>query len=170
MVPPAEYPPLDEVDRRILQLLQRDARNATAVEIAEEMAVSDGTVRNRIDRLEEQGVIEGYVPIVNYERAGYPLEMHISCTAPLPARQRLAEQAPQVGGVVAVSELMTGRNNIEITAVAPTHDGLTDTAKELHELGLQVESQDLISDRYVRPFDHFGMADDRGVGDDAEDG
>lgn len=166
MAPATGYSPLDDVDRRILELLQRDARNATAVEIAEEIAVSDGTVRNRIDQLEEQGIIEGYVPIVNYERAGYPLAMRISCTAPLPDRHRLAEEAQQVGRVVEVSELTAGRDNIEITAVAPTHEGLSETAEALHELGLQIESQELISDRYVRPFDLFGGGAESGSADD----
>ncbi|ELZ18439.1 AsnC family transcriptional regulator [Haloterrigena salina JCM 13891] len=44
----AEYTPLDETDRKILQRLQRDARNKIAVEIGEQIGVSDGTVRNRI--------------------------------------------------------------------------------------------------------------------------
>lgn len=170
MPPTSGSAPLDEVDRRILQRLQRDARNATAVEIADEIAVSDGTVRNRIEQLEEQGVIEGYVPLINYDRAGYPLAMRISCTAPLSDRHRLAEEAQQVGGVVEVSELTAGRDNIEVTAVATTHDGLTDTVGALHELGLQVEGQDLVSDRYVRPFNHFGVEADSGPEGDSEAG
>jgi DNA-binding Lrp family transcriptional regulator len=37
--------------------------------------VSASTVRNRIDRLEEAGVIEGYYPKINYERANFPLHV-----------------------------------------------------------------------------------------------
>jgi DNA-binding Lrp family transcriptional regulator len=44
-------------------------------EIAEEVDVSASTVRNRIDRLEEAGVIEGYYPKINYERANFPLHV-----------------------------------------------------------------------------------------------
>ena len=58
--------PLDDVDRGILYALQRDARNVT---IAEEVDVSASTVRNRIGRLEDIGVIEGYYPKINSERA-----------------------------------------------------------------------------------------------------
>lgn len=46
-----EYTPLDEVDRAILQLLQRVARNLTAVDIAEMVGVTDGPVRNRLGSL-----------------------------------------------------------------------------------------------------------------------
>lgn len=116
------YTPLDDTDRAILQLLQRDARNTTAVEIAERVGVSDGTVRNRIEKLEAEGIIEGYVPIINYERAGYQLEIRIRCTARIVEREALTKEALGIEGVVEVRELMTGRGNVEVTAVAPAHD------------------------------------------------
>lgn len=152
----AEYTPLDEVDRAILQLLQRDARNATAVEIAETVGVSDGTVRNRIEKLERMGVIEGYVPLINYETAGYQLQVRISCTAPIVERERLANEALGIDGVVEVRELMTGRENIEVTAVAPRNDDLTRIAETLHELGLTVVREELVRHQYIQPFNHFG--------------
>lgn len=54
--------PLDDVDRAILHPLQQDARTLTPVDTAERLPVSDGTVRNRLARLEERGVVTGYVP------------------------------------------------------------------------------------------------------------
>lgn len=152
----AEYTPLDEIDREIIQILQRDARNATAVEIAERIGVSDGTVRNRINNLEDRGIIEGYVPTINYERAGYQLQIRISCTSRIVERDRLAQEALQIHGVVEVRELMTGRGNIEVTAVATEHRDLTRIAKALDELGMTVEQEELIRHHYFRPFDHFG--------------
>lgn len=59
---PDELTPIDDVDRDILQLLQRDARNTTAVEMGEAVGVSDATVRNRIGALEDRGIVEGSVP------------------------------------------------------------------------------------------------------------
>ncbi|WP_239640386.1 AsnC family transcriptional regulator [Halogeometricum pallidum] len=43
---------LDEVDKRILYYLARDARNVSAPMVAEEASVSAGTIRNRINQLE----------------------------------------------------------------------------------------------------------------------
>lgn len=146
-----EYTPLDDIDRAILQLLQRDARNLTAVEIAERIGVSDSTVRNRIQNLEAQNIIEGYVPLVNYERAGFQLEVKIVGTARIVKRHELAEQALQIEGVVEVQELMTGRWNIEVVAIAPTHDALTDIAVALDDLGIEVERESLIKHHYFRP-------------------
>lgn len=151
-----EYTPLDRVDRAIIQLLQRDARNLTAVEIAEAVGVSDGTVRNRIENLERQNIIEGYVPVVDYENAGYQLEVVFECTAPIVDREALGKEAVQIKGVVEVLELMTGRANLQITAVAPRRDDVTRIAKALDELGLQVEHEKLIRHKYLRPFNHFG--------------
>jgi len=63
---------LDEIDRRILHALMSDARNTSAPMIAEGLNVSAATVRNRIERLEEEGVIRGYTAIVDFEQADGP--------------------------------------------------------------------------------------------------
>jgi DNA-binding Lrp family transcriptional regulator len=50
---------MDDLDRRILSILRRDARTPYT-EIAERVGTSEGTVRNRVDRLTEDGVIERF--------------------------------------------------------------------------------------------------------------
>lgn len=157
MNPSRTFTKLDDVDRVILHLLQRDARHATAVDIAERIEVSDGTVRNRIGSLEERGVIKGYVPIVNYAEAGYQLAIKIRCTSRIVDRDQLAREALQITGVISVDEIMTGRNNVVVTAVAPTHDDLTEIAKALDELGFEVESEELLRHHYFRPCNHVGV-------------
>lgn len=154
-----EYTPLDDVDRAILQLLQRDARNLTAVDIAERVDVTDGTVRNRVGKLEDGQIIEGYVPMIDYEQAGYQLQVRIMCTAPLVEREELAREALQVEGVVEVHEVMTGKGNVEVKAVAPRHEDLTRIAQTLDGMGLGVEREELVRHHYFRPFDHFGTED-----------
>lgn len=154
-----EYTPLDDIDRAIVQLLQRDSRHQTAVEIGEAVGVSDGTVRNRIENLEKRNIIEGYVPVIDYENAGYQLEIEIGCTAPIVRREELAREALKIEGVVEVLELMTGNDNVQITAVAPRRDDVTRIAEQLDELGLQVEREELIRNKYIRPFNHFGTKD-----------
>ena len=151
-----EHTPLDEVDRAILQWLQRDARHSTAVEISEAVGVSDGTVRNRIENLEREGVIEGYIPLINYEAAGYQLQVRVMCTAPVTERERLAREALRIEGVIEVRELMTGNKNVEVTAVPPKSEDVTHIAETLSELGLEVETEDLIRQHFIRPFSYFG--------------
>ena len=50
---------MDDLDRRILNLLRRDARTPYT-EIAKRVGTSEGTVRNRVDRMTEEGVIERF--------------------------------------------------------------------------------------------------------------
>ena len=61
---------LDELDLRILRLLNADARKSFR-EIAKAVDASLSTVSNRVRKLEEQGIITGYAPIVNEGRLGY---------------------------------------------------------------------------------------------------
>jgi len=50
---------MDDLDRQILDELRRDARTPYT-EIADRIGTSEGTVRNRVDRLVEDGVIERF--------------------------------------------------------------------------------------------------------------
>lgn len=50
---------MDEIDHRLLSLLRQDARLSIAA-LADKLAVSRGTVTNRIRRLEDDSVIVGY--------------------------------------------------------------------------------------------------------------
>ncbi|TQQ80387.1 Lrp/AsnC family transcriptional regulator [Halonotius roseus] len=50
---------MDDLDRQILSILRRDARTPYT-EIADEIGTSEGTVRNRVDRLTGEGIIERF--------------------------------------------------------------------------------------------------------------
>lgn len=50
---------MDETDHKLLSLLRQDARLSIA-DLAHKLAVSRGTVTNRITRLEDAGIIVGY--------------------------------------------------------------------------------------------------------------
>jgi DNA-binding Lrp family transcriptional regulator len=50
---------MDDLDREMLDILRRDARTPYT-EIADRLDVSEGTVRNRVDRLVTDGIIERF--------------------------------------------------------------------------------------------------------------
>jgi Lrp/AsnC family transcriptional regulator for asnA, asnC and gidA len=60
---------MDEVDQKIMRLLQEDGRRPFT-EIAAACGVSEGTVRNRVARLTEEGVLR-IVGIADPYRLGY---------------------------------------------------------------------------------------------------
>ena len=77
---------LDEIDRRMLDLLTQNARY-TYSELGERLGLSRVAIKNRMDALEQRGVIEGYTVIVNPSgwAAPYPAIMK-SKRAPRPCR------------------------------------------------------------------------------------
>lgn len=68
---------LDAIDRRILQALQRQGRS-TYDELAGVVGLSASAVLRRVKRLEETGVIAGYVALVAPARVGLGLTAYIS--------------------------------------------------------------------------------------------
>jgi Lrp/AsnC family leucine-responsive transcriptional regulator len=146
---------LDEVDRQILYELQQDARTTSSSEIADELDISSSTVRNRIQKLEGEGVIRGYHIDIDYEKAGYPLFTKIICTAPISDREELANEARKVSGVTAVREIMTGQRNVYVNAIGESHDDLSRVGRELNEIGLTIVDEQLIRDEYYCPYHGF---------------
>lgn len=66
-------PVVDAMNRRILQLLVNDGR-MTHNEIAAKLKRSPSTVRDRIKRMEDDGIILGYFAVVNNERMGLKVD------------------------------------------------------------------------------------------------
>lgn len=146
---------LDDLDRYILYVLQQDARHTSSSDIAAEMDVNPSTVRKRMHQLEDRGIITGYHIEIDYEAAGFPLHAKLICTAPVPERETLAQQALDINGVAAVREIMNGHENVYINVVGVDHDDLSRITQELHDLGLDVLDEQLIRHEYVCPYRGF---------------
>ncbi|WP_254545314.1 winged helix-turn-helix transcriptional regulator [Halomarina pelagica] len=152
---------LDAVDRRILYHLVRDARNTSAPEIAEEVNVSGGTIRNRIAQLEDAGVIRGYHATIDYQRTEGRLTNLYICTSPVPDRDRLSKQVAEIPGVVGVRQLMKGRSNLHVTAVGDDMQELNHVASNLSSIGLEIEEENLLQSEQVLPYHKFGPDESR---------
>ncbi|NPA36056.1 MAG: Lrp/AsnC family transcriptional regulator [Chlorobi bacterium] len=63
---------LDKTDKKLLMLLQKDAK-LTTKQLAYHLGLTVTPVFERIKRLEKQGVIEKYVAILNKEKIGKKL-------------------------------------------------------------------------------------------------
>jgi Lrp/AsnC family leucine-responsive transcriptional regulator len=68
---------LDAVDRRILRALQKDGR-ATYDVLAQEVGLSPSATLRRVKRLEEAGVVTGYVALLSPARVGLPLTAYLN--------------------------------------------------------------------------------------------
>jgi len=152
---------LDEIDKRILYYMMLDARNVPMPTIADEMNVSPGTIRNRLEKLEDDGIITGFNATVDFEQAGNYLTNVFLCTTEVPDRKRAAREITNVPGVIDVRSLMAGRRNLHVTAVGEDMDDLTRIARAITELGIEIEEENLLEEHLTRPYGPFGPSDER---------
>ncbi|MFB6242488.1 MAG: winged helix-turn-helix transcriptional regulator, partial [Halobaculum sp.] len=151
----------DEIDRRILYYLGANARDTSAPTIAEEVDVTPATVRNRINRLEEHGIIRGYHADIDYEQSGGKVTTQFTCTAPVGRRSSLADKATSTPGVVHVRELLAGQDNLVITAVGEDTTDINRIAYQLSAAGLSIQREDIVIDETLQPYHRFAPEEDR---------
>ena len=60
---------LDEIDTRILELLEEDARRSFT-EMAEKLKVSESSIRKRVSALQKEGVIKKFTVKVDHAKLG----------------------------------------------------------------------------------------------------
>jgi Lrp/AsnC family transcriptional regulator, leucine-responsive regulatory protein len=97
---------LDEVNLRILQLLQHNAR-MTVAEMAQRLGRSESTIRERIQALEGDGFLQGYQARVDWGRVGLPAVAVIRGSCEL---SKVSEVARQLSAMPHVTQalLLTG--------------------------------------------------------------
>ncbi len=91
-------PEIDVVNRRLLEELQRDPR-LTMSELGRRIGMSSPAVTERVRRLEEAGIIQGYRLELNPVALGLPVAAYIRIrpnSGQLPRIAELARQIPEV--------------------------------------------------------------------------
>ncbi|RJS88829.1 AsnC family transcriptional regulator [Candidatus Bathyarchaeota archaeon] len=105
---------LDDLDRRILkELLKNSNRSYRA--LARCLGVAVTTVINRIQRLEELGVITGYTISVDYEKLGYELTVITEITVSKGKLLEMEREIAEIPSVCAVYDV-TGLTDAMIIA------------------------------------------------------
>ena len=154
---------LDEIDKRVIYRLMEDARNTSAPDIASEMNVSPGTIRNRIRQLEEHDIITGYHVSVDFERVEKRLTNLIVCTVPVPERAKLAAQVSQIPGVINVREVMTGQRNLHVVAAGTSMEDLSRISRAIASFDLEIDGEDLLQREHIEPYAPFGPENGHGT-------
>ena len=80
---------LDELDKNILQVLQKDARISNT-ELARRVNLPAPATRARVRRLEKDGLIQSYATIVDRKKAGYDLLCFVSISLQLHETEQVA--------------------------------------------------------------------------------
>lgn len=147
---------LDNVDKGVLYLLQQNARRHTTAEIGEKVGVSSSTVGNRINKLEERGVIKGYCPKLDYEKTGLSQHLLVGATVPLPEQDAIVDEVMDVIGVVTVHELLTNEENVLIELIARDREEVEQALIDLNATGVEVGRTEILKGTRDQPYNHFG--------------
>jgi Lrp/AsnC family leucine-responsive transcriptional regulator len=111
-------PDLDRLDRILVKALQRDAR-ATNAQLAELVGLSESACLRRVRTLEQSGLIQGYVALVDPQKAGYPITVFVQLTLDKQSQPRLDEFEKAIAGIPEVMEcyLMSGEHDYLVRLV-----------------------------------------------------
>jgi Lrp/AsnC family transcriptional regulator for asnA, asnC and gidA len=112
---------LDELDKRIIRLLQRNAR-VPNTEIGRALEVTETTIRNRVSRLLDEGLIE-IVAVVNPKATEATISAFLLLTVAPPGLHDIAE-AIKARAEVRYLSLVLGRGQIIAEAFFRDHDHL----------------------------------------------
>ena len=120
---------LDDTDRSIIEVLERDARTSLR-RIAEEVDVSLGTVSNRVKKLEENGVIKDYRVILDSEKVGWNLNVVIGLRIEKGRLIEIQEKIARDNRVYGVYDV-TGEFDSMVIARAVDRSDLDDLSKNV---------------------------------------
>jgi DNA-binding Lrp family transcriptional regulator len=120
---------IDEVDIKILRELQKDARKSLK-EIAEKVGVAEGTVYNRINKMKNAGLIQRFIPVINYAMLGYDIIAVIGITAEGGHLVEIEAEIAKEPNVSAVYDV-TGEYDVLVVAKFKDRKSLNDFVKKI---------------------------------------
>ena len=110
---------LDKLDRRILTILQKDARRPAEL-IGIDIGLSASAVQRRIARMRDEGIIIAEVALVDPKRAGRPLTMIVDVEVERERPELLASLKQWIGAEPCIQEAwyVTGAGDYVLIVVA----------------------------------------------------
>jgi Lrp/AsnC family transcriptional regulator len=139
---------LDAIDARILDLVQHDASLSVA-EIAERVGLSSSPCWRRIKRLEDVGIVQRRVTLLDREKLGLSFEVYCTAKLSLPTKENLEtfEQAVNRWPEVVQCATVTGAADYELRIVTRDMHAFDDFLRDkMLSLGLvsNIESRIVI--------------------------
>ncbi len=126
---PVLFDKIDEVDLKIINLLQEDSRFSFN-KVASKLGISAGTAFNRIKNLEEKGIIKGYTIIVDPAKIGYAMTALVLIQAEGAHLSDVEREIAKIDNVVSVYDI-TGDFDIAVIARFLDRTSLNEFIKRL---------------------------------------
>jgi DNA-binding Lrp family transcriptional regulator len=123
---------IDDVDVALLRALNQDARKSYR-DLAKELQLALSTVSARVKRLESQGYVTGYVPVIDAQKLGFDLVVIIGVKI---AHGKLLETQQKIAKIARVFGVydVTGDWDSMILARFRDREELNDFVKDLLSL------------------------------------
>ena len=122
----------DEIDLQIIKILNKDGR-ASFAKIAQTLGVSPGMVRQRYNRLVEDGVLQ-VVAITNSERLGLTTMAQIGVRVDVSRMKEIADQIASFEEVIYLV-LLTGSYDLFVEVICRDREHLLDfLTNKLHSV------------------------------------
>lgn len=145
---------LDRLNRKILSALQKNARVSFAA-IGREIGLTPPAVAERVKRLEDSGVIEGYWTQISHKHSGYQLKAIITL------RAFMGKLKPFLAYVTTLKEVVncyriTGNENIIMEVVLRDQSHLEEFIDQLIRYGetrTHIILSEVLSNAPIRPAD-----------------
>jgi DNA-binding Lrp family transcriptional regulator len=119
----------ENLDRKLVNALLGDGR-ASLRSLGEDLDVSVTTVSNHLSDLEDDGIIQGYTPRVDYDKLGYDVTAILQLKVEGSALPEVTDQLQEHEQMVSVYEVTGDYDIIAIGKFTDT-DGMNDHIKEL---------------------------------------
>lgn len=120
---------LDDVDRKILTILQADGRTALS-EIARRLDMGTATIHERVNGLEEEGYIREYRAVLDPELLGVDLVAFVSIKAEPGRFSEVAERLAEESAIQEIHEV-TGDADLLVKVRVRERGALTDLLTDI---------------------------------------
>ena len=122
---------LDEIDYAILDLLQANGRMSLS-ELGRQIGMSPVAVSDRIARMTDMGVIEGFTVSINKERMGLPTHAFmITDLVPPDKRREFDATIASIPQIIAYYHVMSGGKEAILNIYCRDYDQLIDLQTKL---------------------------------------
>jgi len=119
----------ENLDRKLVNALLGDGR-ASLRSLAEDLDVSVTTVSNHLSTLEEEGIIDGYTPTVDYDALGYDVTAILQLKVEGSSLPEVTERLKEHRQMISVYEV-TGDYDIIAIGKFEDTDNMNEGIKEL---------------------------------------
>ncbi|MHA2033339.1 MAG: Lrp/AsnC family transcriptional regulator [Candidatus Kariarchaeaceae archaeon] len=123
---------LDEVDRKIIEILRRDGR-IPFTEIGRELEISDATVHVRVKRMQKENIIKRFTVIVDEEVLGKKVSGFVLLNVMPGSLEKVVDNLLEIECVNTIYEIH-GLNDLILKILAADLDEMRDFLMNIREI------------------------------------